>query len=208
MSSSFEDFSSQLSSTGYPLPTSFSNSGHAIFDPYSRQQDNTMGTTPTSHLLIEDLKMPELLKNSHVARLFKDWQEASQQALQGVKVQQDMYQDLQELKREVERLKMPRSTSPRYFCTIRAQFPLIYYLKALPLVIQYLILVHLRSHGTHKPLTRHFGHLKDNQLSSLLNTHSKSCGHLMTAKRILSPESLQKTHRDLPSARHFVMKMG
>ena len=72
------------------------------FDPTRSQ---TGQASLPSSIQVEELSLPDLMKNRHVQAMFRDWKDASNQVIEGSRMQQTLWQENARLNAEVNSLK-------------------------------------------------------------------------------------------------------
>jgi hypothetical protein len=60
---------------------------------------------PTPGIQIEELSLPDLMKNQHVQAMYNDWKDASNQVVKASQMQQSLWQENFHLNTEVSALK-------------------------------------------------------------------------------------------------------
>jgi hypothetical protein len=75
---------------GTSIPTSSTMDYPFQFDPTPLQ---TGQPPPAPNIQVEDLSLPDLMKNQHVQAMYKDWKAASNQALKSAEIQQTLWQE-------------------------------------------------------------------------------------------------------------------
>ena len=73
------------------------------FDPPNPQTGQTSNSTPS--IQIEELTLPDLMKNQHVQAMYNDWKDASSQVIKASQIQQSLWQENSHLSAEVNSLK-------------------------------------------------------------------------------------------------------
>ena len=72
------------------------------FDPTLNRTG--LASHPTS-MQVEELTLPDLMKNQHVQAMYKDWKDASNQVIEASRMQQTLWQENPRLNAEVNSLK-------------------------------------------------------------------------------------------------------
>jgi len=72
------------------------------FDPTLNQTGQASHPTSTQ---VEDLTLPDLMKNQHVQAMYKDWKDTSNQVIEASWMQQSLWQENARLNAEVNSLK-------------------------------------------------------------------------------------------------------
>jgi hypothetical protein len=92
----------------------FSLGGNGLFNsshpPQSQAQPPLLYN---SNFQVEMLDLPDLMKNHHVQLMYKNWQDASNQIVQAVQIQQKLYEENLRLQHQVEELKSLRWNNNR-----------------------------------------------------------------------------------------------
>ena len=77
-------------------------------DPFPFNPDanyNGQANQLTPNIQIENLTLPDLMKNQHVQAMYKDWKDASNQVVQAAQMQQSLWQENTRLIAQVSSLQ-------------------------------------------------------------------------------------------------------
>lgn len=94
-----------------------SNLGTAQGPNFSGQTSNfgnpgpSSNTGPAPATQVENLSLADVMKNPFVQRMYNSWQDATDKVMQGVQIQQNLYQENNRLNAQVKELQTIRQES-------------------------------------------------------------------------------------------------
>jgi hypothetical protein len=103
--------SSKSMSSTFPFDFSFNAGQNSDFNPAQSSNFNAGSSLAAPPVQVEALSLAEVMKNPIVQRMYNTLQEATDKVMQGVQIQQSLYQENSRLNAEVKELQKIRQDS-------------------------------------------------------------------------------------------------